>query len=83
MGPMKFSLDAKPIGAFIEYTVKPLIDYSHELLDLMEKHGLRLSDSVKYACKIYIADMVVRSLTQIACTGLVCYTAWLCLSTAK
>lgn len=80
---MRLSFDAKPIGAFIEYTLKPLIDYSHELLDVLDKHGLKGRDVIDRAIKIYILDMVCRSVTSITCTGLICYTAWLCLSTAK
>lgn len=80
---MRLSLDVKPIGAFIEYTLKPLIDYSHELLDLFDKHGLKGRDLARYAFKIYIVDMVVRSLTSLLVTGMICYTAYLCLATAK
>lgn len=78
---MRFSLNVNPIGAFIEYTVKPLIDYSHELLDLLDKHGLKGRDIVQHAVRIYILDMVVRSVTSLLVTGMICYTAWLCLNT--
>lgn len=78
---MRLSFDPKPIGAFIEYTLKPLIDYSHELLDVLDKHGLKANDIAKTAVRIYVIDLIVRSLTNMLTTGLICYTAWLCLHT--
>lgn len=78
---MKMSLDVKPIGAFIEYTLKPLIDYAHELLDLMGEHGLVGKDLVKSSVKLYLADIIARNLTSLLITGMICYTAYLCLST--
>ena len=80
---MKMSFDAKPIGAFIEYTIKPLIDYSHELLDILDKHGLKGRDIVQHAVHIYILDMVVRSVTSLLITGMICFTAYYCLTITK
>ena len=78
---MRLSLDPKPIGAFIEYTIKPLIDYSRELLDLLGEQGFELKPTLKYAFRLYIIDTVVRSVTTLLATGMICYTAWLCLHT--
>ena len=78
---MKIGVDVKPVGAFIEYTLKPLIDYSHELLDLLDEHGLKGRDIVQSAVKLYLADILARSITSILVTGMICYTAYLCLST--
>ena len=80
---MKLSMDVKPIGAFIEYTLKPLIDYSHELCDILDRHNLKAGDAIRIAVKIYIVDMVFRCITSLLVTGMICYTAWLCLNTAK
>ena len=77
---MKLSLDSKPLGAFIEYTLKPIIEESHDLLNLMKDHDLKAGYLVEKAFKLYIIDCTVRTLTTIVCTGLVCYTALLCLS---
>ena len=78
---MRLSLDPKPVGAFIEYTLKPLIDYSHELIDVLDKHDLNLKNTLKYAFRLYIIDLITRSLVTLISTGMICYTAWLCLST--
>lgn len=76
---MQFSIDPNPIGAFIEYTLKPLIDYSRELLDELDKHGLKGKDIINYAFRLYILDIVVRVITSFGITGLICYTALRCL----
>ncbi len=72
---MRLSLDPKPIGAFVEYTLKPLIDNSRELIDVLEKHNLKLGDIIQYAYKLYIIDVVLRVVTSLMVTGLICYTA--------
>ena len=72
---MRLSIDPKPIGAFIEYTLKPLIDDSRELIDVLENHNLKLGDILRYAFRIYILDSVLRLLTACIVTGLICYTA--------
>ena len=70
-----FSIDPKPIGAFIEYTLKPLIDDSRELIDVLESHNIKLGDVLRYAFRIYIFDSVMRLVTSVVVTGLICYTA--------
>ena len=51
---MRLSIDPKPVGAFIEYTLKPLIDDSRELIELLEKHNIVGRDVIKSAMKLYI-----------------------------
>lgn len=70
-----FQIDPKPIGAFIEYTLKPLIDDARELIDALESHNLKLGDVIRVAYRIYILDSFLRLVTTVACTGLICYTA--------
>ena len=72
---LQLSPDPKPIGAFIEYTLKPLIDDSRELIELLEKHKLVGRDVLEKAIKLYIFHSVVNFLTSIIVTGLICYTA--------
>ena len=83
MGNMRLSLDPKPIGAFIEYTLKPLIDYSRELIDILDERGVGLKSSLDYAIKLYIIDLIVRSIVTLLCTGMICLTAYYCLHLAK
>lgn len=80
---MRLSLDPKPVGAFIEYTLKPLIDQSHELLDLMVKHDIKLGDVIEKSMKLYIIDIVARSIVTLLSTGMICLTAYYCLYIVK
>lgn len=79
MEPMRFSIDPKPVGAFIEYTLKPLLDDSRELIDLLDKHNIKLGDTLPYTFRLYIIDVCVRAVVTLTSTGMICYTAWLCL----
>ena len=80
---MRFSIDPKPIGAFIEYTLKPLIDQSHELLDLMVKHDLKLGRVIEGSMKLYIIDVIARTVVTLLSTGMICLTVYYCLHIAK
>ena len=73
---MQFSIDPKPIGAFIEYTLKPLVDDSRELIELLEKHDLKLGDVIRKATFLYIFYSVVNFLNSIIITGMICYTVF-------
>lgn len=72
---LRLSIDSKPLGAFIEYTLKPLIEESRDLLDLMEKHDLKLGATIDYAFKLYIIDALIRAITSITCTGIIAWGA--------
>lgn len=76
---MRF-FDPKPIGAFIEYTVKPLIDDTRELIDLLEKHGLTDLKKVIY---LYVFNAVMNLILSLSVTGMICYTALRFLNTTK
>ena len=67
-------IDPKPLGAFIEYTLKPLIDDSRELLDLLDKHNIVGRDVIQKAIKLYIFYSLLNFLTSIIVTGTICYT---------
>ena len=59
-------IDPKPIAAFIEYTVKPLIDDSVELLNKLESSDLKPKDLLRHAWRLYIFDSVCRLITTVA-----------------
>ena len=80
---MRLSIDPKPIGAFIEYTLKPLIDDSRELVDVLDSHKIKLGDIISYAFKLYIIDCIVRLVTNLSVTGMICYTVFYCLNMTK
>ena len=83
MEPMRLSLDPKPIGAFIEYTLKPLIDYARELIEIMDEHELGPKESIQRAMKLYVIDLVARSVVTLLCTAMICLTVYFCLHSAK
>lgn len=72
---MKTIIDVKPIGAFIEYTLKPLIDDSRELIEILEKHNLCTGDIIKKASYLYVLHSILNFLSSIIVTGAICYTA--------
>lgn len=72
---MRLSFDPKPIGAFIEYTLKPLIDDSRELIELLEKHNIVGREVVYSAMKLYVFHSVMNFITSITVTLLLCFTA--------
>lgn len=65
----------KPFGAFIEYTLLPLVDRSRELIDLIESRGLKLKSMLKTATILFIIDKVFSLITTLSVTYLICKTA--------
>lgn len=65
---MPLSLDPKPIGAFIEYTLKPIIDQAIELIELLEKKGLPAKEISKLSIKIYLITTLTGFLRDIIIT---------------
>lgn len=80
---MRFSIDPVPIGAFIEYTLKPLLDDSRELIELLDKHGIKAGDVLKHAVTLYIIDLIGRITLTLGALGIICFTALRFLATAK
>ena len=77
------SPDPKPMGAFIEYTVKPILEEANELLDRMDESGLHTKDILNQAIKLYIIDVVGRLVVNVLCTGMICATVLYSLHIAK
>ena len=64
----------KPIGRFIDYTLKPLLDDTREVIELAEQHGWNPSD-IKNSILIYtIWHSIISLLQTIIITGAICYT---------
>jgi hypothetical protein len=68
-------IDPKPAAAFIEYTLKPIIEDARDLIDLMEKNGMKASDISDFTWKLFIFDRLIAGVTSIIVTGFICYTA--------
>ena len=65
----------KPYGAFLEYTVKPLIDDCRELLAVAEKQGVPLKDIKRSALILYIFHEVMSLCITFGVTFAICFTA--------
>jgi len=67
----------RPFGAFLEYTVLPILDRTRELIELADKRGLDLRSSLTTVIFLFVIDKIVGLATTLAVTYLVCYTALL------
>lgn len=65
----------KPYGAFLEYTVKPLIDDFRELLAISEKQGIPLKELKEAAIFLYILRTITDVCISFGVTFAICYTA--------
>lgn len=75
-------IDLKPYGAFIENTIRPLIDESHRLLNELETRGFPINrDNLKYILG-YIAEqhrdrIVMEMVRSIVLTIIICITFYM------
>lgn len=77
---MQLSIDPKPAAAFIEYTIRPLMDDVIHVVEELEKKGLKLdgaalSEAIKNAGLLYVFSAVLNFFSQIFVTSIICYTA--------
>lgn len=76
-------LDPKPFGAFIEYTLKPILEEMREILEL-SNHDIRSLRRVFYvSVGLFVFDKFVSSLTTLAVTGAICWTVLRILSSSR
>lgn len=73
-------IDLKPYAQFIEYTIKPLVDDTRELMDIATDHGIKLKDMVNKAVFLFVFDKIVSIALSITITGMICLTAFIILS---
>ena len=71
---MQLHIDPKPVGAFVEYTLKPLVDDIHELLERLGQSDVDLKDIMKGAFRLYVFDRVMAFITSLSVTLLICAT---------
>jgi len=70
---------AKPIAAFIEYTLKPIIEDSHELLTMMKEQGYSRED-LQGVAGLFVFQVAMDFLKSIVVTGIICLTLYFILS---
>lgn len=78
---MKINIDPKPLGAFIEYTLKPIIEDARDLLEMCEGK-LDINVLIHHAYRIFILQHVSYMVTSILVTGMICLTAYAILSSS-
>lgn len=76
---MKLSVDAKALGAFVEYTLKTIIEDARDLIDMCDGKP-NINQLVDRAYKIFMWQQVGYAITSIVVTGMICLTALLILS---
>lgn len=74
-------LDLKPYGAFIENTIRPMIDEAQTLLSDLHGYGLYLDKEDLYKLMRFVAlkhmkVVIIQSIVNIIITGIICWTAW-------
>jgi len=74
-------LDLKPYGAFIENTIRPMIEEAQTLLSDLYGYGLHLDKEDILKIGKFIADrhikvVIIQSVTSIIICGVVCLTLW-------
>ena len=71
----------KPIGAFLENTVRPLIQEMKWFIDELEKRGLKVNEeNIKCVCDhllyCYLRSLIIHLIQAVIITGIVSYTVW-------
>jgi hypothetical protein len=66
--------DPKPLGAFVEYSIRPLIQDSIELINLCDDKGIHPKDIISQSFKLFLVKLTFDLLTSIIVTGAICFT---------
>ena len=74
-------MDPRPMAAFVEYTLKPLVEDAKDLLVDFKEAGVDLKEMKDFLIKLYFFEKTMTLLTNVAVTGLICLTIWYFLST--
>lgn len=72
----------KPLGAFVENTVRPLLEESKELIKDINKAGLPLTEDnltkfFKGVVNVHLKTMFYQFLTTLVISGVVIYFIWM------
>ena len=76
---LKFGIDAKALGVFVEYTLKPIIEDARDLIEMCDGKP-NINHLIDRAYKIFMWQQIGYALTSILVTGMICLTAYLILS---
>ena len=71
---MRLSVDTKPFAAFVEYAMKPLLEDMREILELLEKNGVKVSELTDLAWRFFIFHHIMTFTSSVVVTSLICLT---------
>lgn len=74
-------IDPKPLGAFVEYTVKPLLEEVRDILDLADSKSIERA--FWGAIFIFIFDKLITCINSLLITGIICLTILRILSSSQ
>ena len=66
-------LDLKPYGAFIEFTIRPLIE---ELKQIRIIKDVDVTAVVKQVISAHLITILIEAIKTIICTAIIGYVAW-------
>lgn len=72
-------IDLKIYGAFIENTIRPLIEESESMLSKFAMFNFTSSDIksfLKRLAVIHVCDSLIEAIKTITCTAIIGYVAW-------
>ena len=75
-------LDLKPYGAFIENTIRPMIEEAQTLLSDLHGYGLYfckedISKIIHMIANKHLKAVIIQSIANIIITGIICWTLWM------
>ena len=78
-------LDLKPYGAFIENTIRPLLEEFKWLLLELEKKGLKISEQslgqiIKQVAKLHMKSLMISLMRDVTVTLIIAFVVWQVLS---
>ena len=78
-------LDLKPYGAFIENTIRPLLEEFKWLLLELEKKGLKISEQslgqiIKQVAKLHMKSLMISLMRDVIVTLIIGFVVWQVLS---
>jgi len=68
-------IDLKPYGAFLEYSVRPLIEELKDLINLCDKK--KIKPDFKLLCDLHFATILLDTFKTIFIAFMVCGTAYI------
>lgn len=71
---MPLNVDAKALGVFVEYTLKPIIEDTKDLLEMCEGKP-DINDVLNKTYSIFKWQQIGYAVTSILVTGMICLTA--------